>query len=97
MIIVTGSIEAKPEHLDEMLRLSLGHVARSRQESGCISHDVHIDAENPNRLVFFEQWADMDALQAHFAVPESNAFVQKASQLAAGAPELAIYSAEKIQ
>ena len=97
MIIVTGSIEAKPEHLDEILRLSLEHVVRSRQEPRCVSHDVHIDAENPNRLVFFERWADMDVLQAHFAVPESNAFVQQVTQLAAGAPELAIYSAEKVQ
>lgn len=97
MIIVTGSIEAKPEHLDELLRLSLEHVARSRKEPGCLSHDVHIDAENSNRLVFFEQWADNDALQAHFVVPESGAFVQQAAQLAAGPSELNMYSAEKVK
>lgn len=96
MIIITGAIEAKPEHLDDVLRLSIEHVERSRKEPGCISHNVHIDAENPNRLVFFEQWADNDAVQTHFAVPESGAFVQRAGQLAVGPPELNIYTAEKV-
>jgi len=43
-------------------------VHRSRSEPGCISHAVHVDCENPLRLVFFEQWADRAALLAHFAV-----------------------------
>ena len=96
MIIVTGAIVAKPEHLEEVLRLSLEHVKRSRKEPGCISHAVHRDSENPNRLFFFEQWADHDAIQSHFAVPESALFVQRAAKLCAGAPELHIYTAEKV-
>ncbi|MGY3445958.1 putative quinol monooxygenase [Bradyrhizobium sp. USDA 4473] len=58
MIVVTGNITARPETFDEVRRLSLAHVHRSRTEPGCISHAVHVDCENPLRLVFFEQWAD---------------------------------------
>jgi quinol monooxygenase YgiN len=71
MIVVTGSVTARPDSLEEVRRLSLEHVQRSRQEPGCISHAVHVDCENPLRLVFFEQWADRAALLAHFAVPAS--------------------------
>jgi quinol monooxygenase YgiN len=40
-------------------------VAPSK-EPGCISHAVHVDCENPLRLVFIEQWTDRAALLAHF-------------------------------
>jgi len=40
MLVVTGSIAAKPEAIAEMLRVSREHVHRSREEPGCISIDV---------------------------------------------------------
>jgi len=63
MIIVTGTATASRETLAEMIRISLEHVRRSRTEEGCISHNVHIDCENPMRLMFFEQWADEETLR----------------------------------
>jgi quinol monooxygenase YgiN len=96
VIIVTGSIQASDETFSEILRASLEHVHRSRTEPGCISHAVHRDAEDPNRLFFFEQWADRDALLAHFAVPASNEFVTTVSKLATGRPTLEIYEASTV-
>jgi quinol monooxygenase YgiN len=93
MIIVWGSIEARAEQFDEVLRLCLEHVHRSRSEPGCISHSVQVDAENPHRLVFFEEWRDMSSLQTHFKVPESELFIKSVSQLTAGAPAMKIYDA----
>jgi quinol monooxygenase YgiN len=96
MLIVTGSIRARPEHVDRVLELSLEHVHRSRQEHGCVLHAVHRDVEDENRLVFLEHWADADALRAHFAVPASITFVREATALAAGPPELAVFEAQPI-
>ena len=76
MIVVTGGITAKPEGFEEAKRLSLEHVQRSRNEPGCLSHAVHVDCENPLRLVFVELWESMQALQAHFAVPASRDFTR---------------------
>jgi quinol monooxygenase YgiN len=76
MIIVTGSILAREDTFDEVLRSSLEHVERSRKEPGCISHDVHVDCQNPMRLFFFERWADEAALRTHFAVEDSKMFVR---------------------
>lgn len=97
MIVVTGSFVARPESLTEAVALALEHVHRSRLEPGCISHAVHHDAENPHRLFFFEEWADQAALDAHFQVPACRAFAAKAGELAEGAPQLAIYSAERLR
>lgn len=91
MIIVVGSVAARDGKLDELLAISLRHVQRSRLEPGCISHGVSRDAENPNRLVFVEEWADRAALAAHFAVPASRAFVKSVLPLAAGPPSMTVY------
>ena len=96
MIIVWGSIEAKPDCLDEMSRLSLEHVNRSRAEPGCISHSVQRDVENSNRFIFFEEWADMPALQAHFAVPESQGFVTSVAGLAISPPVIKIFESTQV-
>ena len=93
MLIVTGSIEARPESIDQLLDLSLQHVRRSRDEPGCLLHSVHRDVERPLRLVFVEHWSDADALRAHFRVPASGAFVTDIAALAAAPPEMTIYEA----
>ena len=97
MIIVTGSIVARPDTIDQLIEVSLEHVHRSRTEAGCLTHGVHRDVENPLRLVFLEEWADRDALMAHFRVPESAAFVRAATDLAADAPELRMFDASALQ
>ena len=71
MIIVIGAVTAQQASFDELRRLAHQHVERSRGEPGCVSHAMSLDSENPLRLVFVEEWADLPALQAHFAVPES--------------------------
>lgn len=96
MILVTGHVVARAETLDEVRRLSLEHVHRSRSEPGCISHDVHADCENALKLVFVERWADAAALKAHFAVPASGTFVRAISALAAEAVGMEVYEARKV-
>ena len=96
MIIVTGSVRAQAETIDDVLALALEHVERSRGEAGCLLHSVHRDVEDPLRLVFLEHWADKASLAAHFAVPASGEFVTKASALAAGPPTLEMYEAAPI-
>ena len=97
MIVVTGSVTAREDCLDEVRQLSLEHVRRSRREPGCISHAVHADCENPQRLVFIEQWADRAALLAHFAVPASRDFVRAVQQLAATATTIELYDATRLE
>ena len=97
MIVVTGSVTARPDSFDQVRKLSLEHVRRSRGEPGCISHAVHVDCENPLRLVFFEQWADRAALLNHFAVPASRDFVKSLQSLAAAATTIELYEATRLE
>jgi quinol monooxygenase YgiN len=97
MILVTGSILAREEAFDDVLRACIEHVERSRKEPGCISHDVHVDCQNPMRLFFFEQWADEAALRTHFAVEGSKAFVKSLKGRIIETSGTKIYRAESIQ
>ena len=95
MIIVTGTLQARADTIDELRRLSLEHVARSRAEPGCLEH-VAVDANDGLRLVFFERWSDRAALDTHFKVPASAAFVKQAAKLSAQPPTIALYESSEI-
>ncbi|WCM26383.1 antibiotic biosynthesis monooxygenase [Sphingomonas sp. QA11] len=93
MIIVTGSVTARPETFEALRQASLDHVLRSRTEPGCISHSVQVDCENPLRLFFFERWEDMAALRTHFIQPGSIAFIAAVRDLAAASESISMYEA----
>lgn len=96
MIIITGSVLTNAHNRAAIEAECVAHCRRSRNEPGCIAHNVHADCEQPSRLVFVEKWADAAALQAHFAVPESGAFVREITALSTGTPEMQIYGADEI-
>ena len=95
MIIVTGDLVASATAFEELRRISLEHVHRSRAEPGCLHHSVQVDCENPLRLVFVELWADAAALKQHFGVPGSREFSRAAAKLASAPPTLRIYEASE--
>ncbi len=97
MIIVLGSIVARPDTLEALRKASLEHVHRSRTEPGCVSHAVHVDSENPLKLVFVEKWKDAAALAAHFKVKGSIDFVGQARALGAEAPVIEIFEATPVR
>lgn len=96
MIIVTGTFVAREDRLPQALEFGLDHVRRSRREPGCLAHQMHQNVENPSRFFFYEEWADMAALDAHFAVPATRAFA-KSLRLIADDPVLLVYQADRIR
>ena len=96
MIIVTGSVTARPDSIDALRAACLAHVHRSRAEHGCLSHAVHADCENPLRLFFYEEWSDRAALETHFRQPGSAEVMAAIRALAAESGALAIWEGERI-
>lgn len=97
MILVLGSVVAQEARFNKALALSQEHVARSRAEPGCISHEVHRDVENPLRLVFVEQWQDQGALSAHFQLAESRAFAKDIAEVSSQPPSMSVFQASALQ
>jgi len=82
MLVVTGTVTARPDSFEALLEAALEHVRRSRAEPGCLRHGVSIDAENPLTLVFYEEWEDRAALDAHFQRAASQDFMRTVGDLA---------------
>lgn len=96
MILITGHVILTSEHRERMIALGAEHSARSRSEAGCLAHNCHIDVENPDRLMFVEEWESVDAVRAHFALPASRAFVAEMRALSPAPPVIRIYAADDI-
>jgi quinol monooxygenase YgiN len=96
MIIVTGSVLTNAGNRVAIEAECVAHSCRSRVEPGCIAHNVHVDCEAPDRLVFVEKWTDAAALRTHFVVPDSGAFVRAITALSTETPQMQIYAADEI-
>jgi hypothetical protein len=66
-IKITAIITVKAEHRAELLDVFTALVGESRKEGSNLRYDLHQDLQNPNRLVFFENWKDQAAVDSHNA------------------------------
>lgn len=69
MYTIIGTVTARPETREELSSLLQAQVAPTRAEAGCINYDFHLDAADPCVFVFYENWTDRAALDAHLAMP----------------------------
>ncbi|MCT4777912.1 MULTISPECIES: putative quinol monooxygenase [Exiguobacterium] len=83
MIIILAQIQAKPG-LGSALETHLRQVvAPSRAEAGCVLYTLHRVEGNPDAFVFYEQWADKAALDAHIASAHYQTYREQAASLLA--------------
>ncbi|MBM3623614.1 MAG: antibiotic biosynthesis monooxygenase [Alphaproteobacteria bacterium] len=95
MILITGSIVASAATLEAVRTPSLAHIRRSRTEDGCLHHAVHVDAENPLRLVFVEHLRDKAAVLKHFPDAGARGFIGAVRKLGA-ATTIEIFESSEI-
>ena len=69
MYTIIGTVTARPETREELMALLAAQVVPTRTEVGCINYDFHVDSADPCVFVFYENWTDRAALDAHLAMP----------------------------
>jgi autoinducer 2-degrading protein len=70
MFSLMVQLEVRPERRDEFLAAIAENAAASvRDEPGCLRFDVCAVADDGNRFVLYELYADADAFAAHKAAP----------------------------
>ena len=62
---IIGTVVAKPEKRDELMRILKAQVAPTRAEPGCINYDFHCDKSDPNTFIFYENFVSKEALDEH--------------------------------
>ena len=83
MSTIIGTLTARPETREELASLLMALVAPTRAEAGCINYDFHVDAADPCVFVFYENWTDRAALDAHLAMPHLQPLVSQLDRLLA--------------
>lgn len=88
MYTIIGTLTARTETREELASLLMALVAPTRAEAGCINYDFHVDAADPCVFVFYENWTDRAALDAHLAMPHLQPLVSQLDRLLACPVEL---------
>jgi quinol monooxygenase YgiN len=75
-IVLNVHIQAAPGKGPELLEHLQALLAPSRNEPGCLKYMLHTDPEDQDKLMFYEEFADQAALDAHIAAPYFQAFLR---------------------
>jgi len=67
-------------------------VAATRKEPGCIAYTLHRDGENPEQFVMYEQFKNIDALNAHAKEKYVETLLGTIVPLLDGAPKVSVYT-----
>lgn len=65
MYIVSARLFARAGEEDTILGAMRAMVPASRAEPGCLAYIAHQDVSDPRRFMFYEQYVDEAAFQAH--------------------------------
>jgi quinol monooxygenase YgiN len=64
-ITINAILKAKPGKEASLREELVKVVQASRKEEGCINYTLHESTEDSRTFVFYETWADEDALKSH--------------------------------
>ena len=93
MIIVSAKILAAPGKRDEFIRAAQECIAATRKEAGCLRYELYASTDDPDRLMYYEQWASREALDSHIKSAHLVKFGQERKErgLQIGDSEVAIF------
>lgn len=80
---IIGTVVAKPEKREELMRILAAQVAPTRAEPGCINYDFHCDQSDPNVFVFYENFVSKDALDEHLGKAHLKPLMDRLDELLA--------------
>lgn len=83
-----GEVVAKDETREELRKILADQVAPTRNEAGCVNYDFHVDAEDPNVFVFYENWRSRADLDAHLKTPHLQPLFSRLQELLARPVEM---------
>jgi quinol monooxygenase YgiN len=68
-VVLTATIKALAGREAVVRSALLDMVGPSRDEAGCICYNLHESNDEPGLFIFYEQWADQAAFDAHLETP----------------------------
>ena len=93
-ITVVATFQARAGKESELRAALMGLLAPTRKEIGCVNYDLHQSPEEPARFLFYENWTNKAALDAHLQSEHIKALLPRVDDLCTAFPEIKVW--EKI-
>jgi quinol monooxygenase YgiN len=90
MILVIARFRPQPDKLDAFTALLREVQEASRADAGCLNYGYYAEVADPHSYVAVEEWADMDALQAHLRQPHIARLIAALPELGDGPPQITV-------
>jgi len=96
MILVVAEAVVKKGCAEQFIKAAEPCIAGTRKEAENISYDLMVDASNPHRFVFVEQWMEKESLDQHVRREHFRAFGAAIKNLLASELVIHVYDAKKL-
>ena len=83
-IFMCARFQAKKDTLQELHSRLLEMVSKTRQESGNLFYNLHVDVADQTIFYFFEGWVNQAALDSHNATSYIREIIADAQRLTVG-------------
>ena len=90
MIYVIATLTVRPETRADLLAAATICIAETRKEAGNLAHDMHESVTDPTKMVFVEQWENVEALEPHRKSDHMRAFGRVVVKCLVGPPRIEI-------
>ena len=64
--IVIARIFIKNECIEAFKKKTAGLIQKTRKEKGCLFYGLFQDVSSPGEFLFYEEYANQDAMETHF-------------------------------
>jgi quinol monooxygenase YgiN len=96
VIYVVATLTVKPETRAEFIAAAIACIKETRKEAGNIAYDLHESVTDPAKMVFVEQWENVEAMAPHGKADHMRTFGRVAVKCMTAPPKIEIITPAKV-
>jgi quinol monooxygenase YgiN len=96
VIYVVATLTVKPETRAEFIAAATACIKETRKEAGNIAYDMHESVTDPSKMVFVEQWENVEAMGPHGKAEHMRTFGRVAVKCFSAPPKIEIITPQKV-
>lgn len=92
MLVIAGQFRLPPERLDEARPMMARVIEATRAEAGCLDYSYAEDLLDPGLIRVSEAWQSRADLDAHFAAPHMQRWIEERAGLGLSGRDITLYT-----
>jgi quinol monooxygenase YgiN len=96
MVVLTAYSRVRADRVEEAIAACRAVRSQSVQEPGCERYDFFQSPDDPQLIVFVEEWTSIHDLHVHFEQPAFNTFMEAMNGMLESPAEIRIFDAQKV-